>query len=183
MEPPSRLEFSNSSGGWLDCSGNKIVWVLETGDFKFRLIQRREVPSRRQTGCRLMEPRSGTLAAFVGCSGTERWCCCRFQPPPTVKTSTARSIGAWPRIASVGLFHETFKCELVSSNFFQIYRGKSSRARIICIQGFLPRTQLLSGLYVLQASVPACSHSSQFVQVFLPPFRFLFFLKSALTLK
>nr|CAI5853402.1 unnamed protein product [Callosobruchus analis]CAI5865428.1 unnamed protein product [Callosobruchus analis]CAI5867567.1 unnamed protein product [Callosobruchus analis] len=20
MEPPSRLEFSNSSGGWLDCS-------------------------------------------------------------------------------------------------------------------------------------------------------------------
>ena len=94
----------------------------------------------------------------------ELWCCCLSQQRPIVKIFTVRSTVVWLQIVSVGLFHETFKCELVSRRvlFFAtpviIKRTKKrtenpSRARLSCIQHRISYNYF-SGLYTLLRHSP-----------------------------
>ncbi|KAL1130470.1 hypothetical protein AAG570_011718 [Ranatra chinensis] len=78
MEPPSRLEFSNSSGGWLDCSATghpqpQIDWLSLDGS------PLAEVPALRRSlrnGTLLLMPFSAELyrqdvhSAIYRCSAT-----------------------------------------------------------------------------------------------------------------
>lgn len=105
-----------------------------------------------------MALQSATSAAFDEFCATERWCCFPFQPEPIDRTSTAQSIAVSQQTALVGLYHETFKCGLVSENHCSWrsqlkHDGEKKLYSILILIQHQKRIQLLSGLYVLLPSV------------------------------
>lgn len=89
--------------------------------------QLRAALSHPSIGSPSMVLQSATSAAFDEFCATERWCCFPFQPEPIDRTSTAQSIAVSQQTASDGLYHETFKCGLVSEK--SLFLKKPTQAR------------------------------------------------------
>lgn len=107
----SRIMTGGPRSSW----SHRRVWSSQTRRVAGSTARHRAALNLRSIGCLSTERQSAMWAAFVESCGTGRLCCCRSQPPPTARTSTAPFTDASQQTASVGLFRATFKCELVSS--------------------------------------------------------------------